>query len=437
MPINTVKGAADMLPSNAYKWKYVEKVISETAELYGYNKIRTPVFEYTELFSRSVGETTDVVQKEMYTFDDKGGRSITLRPEGTAGVVRSFIENGLASEPMPQKLFYITSCYRYEKPQAGRLREHHQFGTECFGAADPIADAETIMMAKSVLNRLGIDNISLEINSIGCPVCRAAYFTVLIKFFESKKTDLCATCLSRLERNPMRILDCKSKVCGEIAKSAPHITDYVCNDCNNHFSKVKSNLDNLDIPYKVNPRIVRGLDYYNRTVFEFLSNDIGSQTSVCSGGRYDGLVKNLGGQEIPALGFGMGLERIIMVMENLGLPFEPPKNPSIYIIPMGEKAAALSLKICTDLREEGFIAITDITGRSVKACMKHADKLKTNFTIVIGETELQTGEADLKNMNDGTVTKIKINEIISIMYDNEIDASMKDLEESMGDFDNL
>ncbi|MBQ7102207.1 MAG: histidine--tRNA ligase, partial [Clostridia bacterium] len=295
-----IKGTQDLLPNESYKNRYVEQTMLDIASKFGYREIRTPVFEHTELFSRGVGDTTDVVQKEMYTFDDKGGRSITLRPEGTAGAMRAFLEHGLFNEPLPQKVSYLTSCYRYEKPQAGRLREFHQFGVECLGTAAPAADAELIGLAHEIFSHLGVEGLQLEINSIGCPTCRKKYHEALHSYFESKKADLCETCLDRLGRNPMRILDCKSPVCSEIAKDAPKVLDYICEDCSAHFEVVKKHLDAMNIPYVVNPTIVRGLDYYTRTVFEFVSTQIGAQGTVCGGGRYDGLAEQLGGNSTPS-----------------------------------------------------------------------------------------------------------------------------------------
>ena len=313
-----VKGTADVLPSDSYKWQYAEGKMLDTARLFGFGEIRVPVFEYTEVFTKNVGETTDVVQKEMYTFTDKGERSLTLRPEFTSGVVRSVIEHGLINGALPVKVCYVGGCYRYEKPQAGRMREFHQFGAEMFGAADPSADAEMILMADAVLKNLGIEKLSLEINSIGCPTCRKQYHEALRSYFESRKDELCDTCKERLDRNPMRILDCKSPVCKEIAASAPVVLDYLCDECRTHFEGVKRHLDAVGLDYTVNPKIVRGLDYYTKTVFEFISGDIGAQATVCGGGRYDGLVSQMGGPQMPSLGFAMGVERLLMVMENQG-----------------------------------------------------------------------------------------------------------------------
>ncbi len=396
------RGTQDISPAESYKWRYVERVAAEEARNFGFNEIRTPTFEHTELFVRSVGDTTDVVQKEMYTFQDKGDRSITLKPEGTAGAVRSLIEKGQLNDALPVKVYYITSCFRYEKPQAGRFREFHQFGVEMFGPAGPAADAEVIGLAKSILGRLGVEKLSLEINSIGCPECRAVYHKALKEYFYQYKDKLCETCLGRLEKNPMRILDCKNPECGEIAANAPKMVDYICGDCKEHFEGVKAALSAMGLSYTVNPTIVRGLDYYTRTVFEFISTDIGAQGTVCGGGRYDGLVKELGGNSLPALGFGMGLERLISVMEKTGCEFEPEKSCGIYIGSMGPAAALEAVKLTSKLRSEfGVQAECDLMGRSVKAQMKYADKIGARFSVMLGDNELAEKKARVKNMATG------------------------------------
>lgn len=314
--INIPKGTKDVLPSQSYKWQYIEDAARDVARVFNFKEVRTPVFEHTELFLRGVGETTDVVNKEMYTFEDKGGRSMTLKPEGTAGVARMFIENGLANSPLPVKTYYITPAFRYERPQAGRLREFHQFGFEAFGSASPETDAEVIFAASSFLDRLGLKGVKLELNSIGCPICRNEYNTALKKYFEPHLKDMCETCRVRFEKNPLRMLDCKEEGCKQITSGAPEILDYLCEDCNNHFESVKSLLSAQGLEFTVNPRIVRGLDYYTRTVFEFISGDIGSQSAVCAGGRYDNLLKELGGADLPAIGFAAGIERLLLLMEN-------------------------------------------------------------------------------------------------------------------------
>lgn len=405
---NAIKGTLDTLPSGSYKIQYIEAAMREIAENYGFYEMRTPVFEHTELFQRSVGETTDVVQKEMYTFKDKGDRSITLKPEGTAGAVRAFLEHGLFNEAMPQKIYYLTPCYRYEKPQAGRLREFHQFGVECFGAGGAAQDAEIILLANEVLNYLGVNNISLEINSIGCPECRKKYQQALKDYFRAHYDDLCDTCKGRLEKNPMRILDCKSPVCSEIAKDAPKILDYLCDDCNEHFESVKKYLTANNIDFKVNPTIVRGLDYYTRTVFEFVSNEIGAQGTVCGGGRYDGLVEEMGGKPTPACGFGLGLERLMLLMDTQKTEFPERKKCDLYIASMGAEANIKASALATDLRNEGLSAQFDTVGRSVKAQMKYADKIGALYTVVLGDSELESGKAVLKNMSDGTQTEIEL-----------------------------
>lgn len=402
------RGTADALPPESYSLRKLEEILSETASHFGFKEIRTPVFEHTELFMRGVGDTTDVVQKEMYTFNDNGNRSISLRPEGTAGTVRAFLEHGLFNEPLPQKLFYLTSCYRYEKPQAGRLREFHQFGIENLGAGSPQADAEIIALGRQVFDFFELDDISLEINSIGCPECRKNYHAALLSYFREKSGELCETCLSRLERNPMRILDCKSPVCSAIAKDAPVVLDYLCEECDTHFKKVQKYLDNMEIPYTINPRIVRGLDYYTKTVFEFVSNSIGAQGTVCGGGRYDGLIEELGGNPLPACGFGMGIERLIMLLnaQNKSLPKE--ERPLLYIAPASADCSYEAMRITNDLRYDGITALTDLCERSLKAQMKYANKLGALYTAVLGEDEINSGKINVKNMDTGNITSLNI-----------------------------
>ena len=401
-----IKGTQDILPDVVYKNQFIEQTLLDVAAKFGFREIRTPVFEHTELFQRGVGETTDVVQKEMYTFDDKGGRSITLRPEGTAGAARAFLEHGLFNEALPQKLCYVLNCYRYEKPQAGRWREFQQFGVEMLGAAHPAADAEVISLANEIFAFLGVEGIELQLNSIGCPECRKNYHAALKEYFEAKKDELCPTCLGRLEKNPMRILDCKSPVCSEIAKDAPAIIDYICEDCSKHFESVKKYLDKMNIEYSVNPRIVRGLDYYTRTVFEFVSTDIGAQGTVCGGGRYDGLIEELGGPHVPSLGFGLGTGRLLMLLEAQGIELPKPSGCDIYIAPMGENASYEAAAIVADLRAGGISAQTDVVGRSLKAQMKYADKIGAKYTMVLGDDEIASGKAKIKNMDSGEATEM-------------------------------
>ncbi len=430
-----IKGTKDVLPKDVYKNQYIEATCLGVAEQFGYKEIRTPVFEHTELFQRGVGDTTDVVQKEMYTFDDKGGRSITLRPEGTAGAVRSYLENGLCNEALPQKVCYKTSCYRYEKPQAGRLREFHQFGIECFGSASPLADAEIIALAKAIFDNLEVRDLSLEINSIGCPSCRAEYHKALKEYFSARKDELCDTCKDRLDRNPMRILDCKSPVCSEIAKDAPVMLDYLCDECKEHFEKVQSYLKAQDIEFNINPKIVRGLDYYTKTVFEFVSDSIGAQGTVCGGGRYDGLVEELGGQKTASLGFGMGLERLMLLMEAQNCPFPEPQTADLFIVALGDKAVLKALEISKDMRAEGFGCLMDLNQRSVRAQMKYADKLGAKFNLVIGDNEVESGSAKLKNMATGEETDIQLETFVNGFYNISLAEQLADLEINGEEFD--
>lgn len=398
---NAPRGTQDVLPKDSHKWHTIERILLDTAEAFGYHEIRFPTFEHTELFLRSVGDTTDVVQKEMYTFLDKGERSITLRPEGTAGTARAVLEHGLLNDILPLKVCYLTSCFRYEKPQAGRLREFHQFGVEMFGPAAPQADAELMALARAALMRLGVEGLTLKINSIGCPDCRADYHKALHDYFEAHKNDLCATCNDRLAKNPMRILDCKNKSCKVITADAPLITDYLCPDCKEHFSSVQSALTAMGIPFELDPTIVRGLDYYTRTVFELVSGLPGAQGTVCGGGRYDGLIEELGGNPTPGLGFAIGLERLLLFMEHVGAAFQSDRPCDLYLAGMGAEAAALVVKLAQRLREDGFYPEIDLMGRSLKAQMKYADKLGAKFSIVIGDNEIAAGEAKLKNMKTG------------------------------------
>lgn len=405
-----VYGAEDVLPKDSYKWQLIEDIMRSEAAAYGFKEIRTPVFEHTELFQRGVGDTTDVVQKEMYTFNTKGGTSLSLRPEGTSGAARAVLEHAVYNDGLPIKTYYFDSCYRYEKKQANRYREFHQFGVELYGASSPAADAEIISLATTLFDRLGVTDLQLELNSIGCPTCRAEYHKALKKYFESYKDKLCDTCLSRLEKNPMRILDCKSSVCSEIAKDAPVVLDYLCDDCKNHFQQVKAYLDAAEIPYIVNPKIVRGLDYYTKTVFEFVTTKLGSQGTVCGGGRYDGLIEELGGQHTPSLGFGLGMERLLALMEEQGIEIPLPPSCDIYIAGLGEEAQKKAFTLVKEVRETSLIAECDIVGRSLRAQMKYADKIGAKFSMVIGENEINENKAILKNMETGEKTEVPLDE---------------------------
>ncbi len=405
-----VYGAEDVLPKDSHKWQFIEEVMRSEAAAYGFKEIRTPVFEHTELFQRGVGDTTDVVQKEMYTFNTKGGTSITLRPEGTAGAARAMLEHAIYNDGLPIKTYYFDSCYRYEKKQANRYREFHQFGVELFGTANPAADAEIISLASTLFDRLGITDLQLELNSIGCPTCRAKYHEALKAYFESSKDKLCETCLSRLEKNPMRILDCKSPICSEIAQNAPVVLDYLCDECNDHFTKVKAYLDSAEIPYIVNPQIVRGLDYYTKTVFEFVTTKLGSQGTVCGGGRYDGLVEEIGGQHTPSLGFGLGMERLLALMEEQGIEIPQPNTCDLYIASMGEEAQKKAFNLAKEVREAMISVECDIVGRSLRAQMKYADKIGAKFSIVLGDNEIAENKAMLKNMETGEKKEVSLGE---------------------------
>lgn len=408
MEIQAPKGTKDILPSEVYKWHYVEKTIREICDSFGFKEIRIPVFEHTELFTRSVGDTTDIVQKEMYTFQDKGGRSITLRPEGTAGVVRAYIEHGMASLPQPVKVYYILTAYRYENVQKGRYREFNQFGVEIFGAKGPEAEAELISMISIMLERLGVRDVELNINSIGCPKCRKNYYSALEDYLNKKAEALCKTCKERLGKNPMRILDCKEKNCTELTADAPMVIQYLCEECKEHFEKLKGCLNSLNIKFNINPRIVRGLDYYTKTVFEFVSKQIGAQGTVCGGGRYDGLIEEMGGKSTPGLGFGMGMERLLFVMEHSGVEIPEESTPDIFIAVVGEKAKRTALTIVTDLRKRGVAAHLDLMDRSLKAQMKYADKLGVRLVMVLGDNEAASGKAMLKTMETGEEKEIDL-----------------------------
>ena len=411
MEVQAPKGTKDMLPQDAYKWHFVENKFREIAKFYGMREIRTPMFEHTDLFLRGVGDTTDIVQKEMYTFNDKGNRSITLKPEGTSPVVRAFIENRLFNEAQPTKLYYAIPCFRYENVQKGRLRQFHQFGTEVFGSKEPSMDAEVIAFAMEFLKSLGLKSLSLNINNLGCPNCRPKYNEALKKFLEENYDDLCGLCQSRFDKNPMRILDCKNKNCGEITKNAPIILDYMCEECDSHFAEVKKYLDILNIPYTVDPGIVRGLDYYTKTIFEILNDDF----TVCGGGRYDRLIEQLGGPEMPAVGFGLGIERLLLTLKNEGIEIPSEGLYDLYVGARGEEGKLASFKLSNTLRTRGIKTEINHMGRSLKAEMKYANKIGAKFTVVLGDDELQTGNAKLKRMSDGEQFEVNLNNIEEIV----------------------
>ncbi len=437
LKVQRPKGTQDVVPSQMYKWNTVEGIVKDTASAYGFREIRIPTFEDTALFVRSVGDTTDVVQKEMYSVTAKGDADFSLRPEGTAGTIRALIENGILNEGFPQKVFYVLSCFRHEKPQAGRLREFHQFGVEMAGTKDPRADAEVISLAKSIIDTAGLRGIKLFINSIGCPECRAKYHAALKEYFAGRADELCDTCRGRLEKNPMRILDCKSPVCSEIAEGAPVILDYLCEDCREHFEKLQQYLTAMDIKFEINPKIVRGLDYYTKTVFEFVTTDIGAQGTVCGGGRYDGLIETLSGKPCPALGFAMGLERLILTMEKQGLDFAAEDTCDIYIASMGEAASVKAMQMCAELRADGVSAECDVVGRGLKAQMKYADKLGAKFSVVLGDSELESQTAELKNMQTGEKATLPIDERFKAAFNAMLISHMLSAEEIEEPFDEL
>ena len=407
MLINRPKGTKDLLPKDTFKLQYIEEKVRKILENYGFGEIRVPVFEHTELFQRGVGETTDVVQKEMYTFDDKGGRSITLRPEGTAGAVRAYLENGLSSNPSPVKLWYNMAMYRYENVQKGRLREFHQIGIEVLGSSSYLADVQTILIGKRIFDELGIKNIKINLNSIGCPKCRVEYQNILKEFISKNLGYYCDTCKSRFEKNPMRILDCKEEKCKKLNEGAPKMIDYLCDECKTHFENVKSSLKAQNINFEIDSSIVRGLDYYTKTVFEFIDEKSG--LTVIGGGRYDGLVKELGGSHTPAVGFATGIERLVEMFDMANPELITEKNPDLYILSTGNEENKKAIQISEALRDKDVFVENDVLERSFKAQMKYADKLNAKFLLVIGENELSSNKAKIKDMKTGNEIEISLN----------------------------
>ncbi len=415
MLTNAPKGTKDVMPDQVYKWQYIEDKFAEICARYGFKEIRTPVFEHTELFQRGVGETTDIVQKEMYTFKDLGNRSITLRPEGTSPVVRAYCEHKVFAEPQPTKLYYNIPCFRYEKPQSGRLRAFHQYGVETFGTMNMMADAEIIAIGYDFINEMGITDVELQINSVGCPKCRPVHRDALKAFLEPKYDELCTTCQDRFNTNPMRILDCKSPIDQELVKGAPMMLDYLCDECEEAFEELKRNLDSLGIEYVVNPKIVRGLDYYTKTAFEFITNKIGAQGTVCGGGRYDGLVEEIGGPSTPGVGWGMGKERILMTMEACGVEIPQPEGIDAFIAFIGDEAQSAALKLMADLRREGKSVQIDVMGRNIKNQFKLADRLGARKTIVIGDNELAENKFAVKDMTTSEQVEVPMEEIKDVI----------------------
>lgn len=410
--VSIPKGTKDVLPNESYKWQYIEKTAREVAEKFNVKEIRTPTFEHTEVFLRGVGETTDIVNKEMYTFFDKGNRSITLKPEGTAGVARAFVENGMKSYALPVKLYYLTQCFRYERPQAGRLREFHQFGVEMLGADTPDTDAEAILLAKTFLDKLGVKNLTLYINSIGCKECRAKYHEALKNYLKGHYDELCDLCKDRFEKNPLRILDCKNPECKKITEGAPKILDYLCDDCKAHFNKVQSLLTACGVEYKIDANIVRGLDYYTKTVFEFVSENIGAQGTVCGGGRYDKLISEFGGGDVPGVGFAVGIERLLLLLESTGVEIPDSNKVKIYLAPMGNAESEKAFSIVNLLRQNGIIAETDHMQRGIKSQFKYADKIGAEYVGVIGSDELEKGIVKVKKMADGSEFTLEFDKVV-------------------------
>lgn len=411
--MQALRGTQDILPADAYKWNYVEGVIRDLCRRYGYGEIRTPMLEATELFLRGIGDTTDVVTKEMYTFTDRGGRSITLRPENTASAVRAYLEHKLYGEGAVQKFFYIGSMFRYDRPQAGRYREFHQFGVEVMGASSPAADAEVILLAYTLFQNLGLSDLVLHINSIGCPKCRPVYREALISHFRSSEETLCDDCRERLEKNPLRVLDCKEDAGKECVRNAPAVTDYLCDECREKFEALKSYLTALGIPFTVDPRLVRGLDYYTNTAFEIQYAPLGAQSAICGGGRYDGLVSEIGGPETPSVGFAVGLERLLLALEKQNLIPEPQKEARVYIAAMGEAATAAGMTIQKELRARGILADMDLQQKSLKGRMKQAGKSGAAYTVILGDEEMAQKEAVIKTMETGEQEKISLETVAS------------------------
>lgn len=413
MEIKRPRGTNDFLPGQTAKWQYIEAKLREICGDFGYDEIRTPIFEDTDLFMRGVGETTDIVQKEMYSFVDNGKRNITLRPENTASAVRAFVENKMFADAQPTKLFYIGPMFRYERPQAGRFRQFHQFGVECFGTNSPASDAEIIILAWEFYNRLGLKNLEVNINSVGCPKCRPAHKDALKEFLAPKYDELCDTCKTRYEKNPLRILDCKNPECGEITDGAPTTLSCLCDDCSSHFEQVKAYLDAAGVPYKINELLVRGLDYYTNTAFEILLGGIGAQSAVCGGGRYNGLVQEIGGKDVPGVGFALGMERVFNALDSQGIQLPVDVSRDVFVAGLGDAAQVPAFKLVTDLRKEGLKATGDLLGRSLKAQMKYADKFDVKYTVMIGEQELAEGVVLLRNMVDGEQEQVLAGEIVA------------------------
>ncbi|HML34291.1 MULTISPECIES: histidine--tRNA ligase [Sporomusa] len=409
------RGTKDILPDSSGYWQYIEQVIREVCHNFAYQEIRTPIFEHTELFLRGIGETTDIVEKEMYTFTDRGRRSLTLRPENTAAVVRSYLEHKLYAGPQPTKLYYIGPMFRYDRPQAGRYRQFHQFGVEALSAPGPAIDAEIISLAVEFLNKLGLNDLKLLINSVGCPACRPVYRSRLQEFFRDKLSHVCPDCQSRYDRNPMRILDCKNEACTVQSQGAPHMADCLCEECGSHFTGLQALLTAAGISFVLNPRLVRGLDYYTKTAFEIQYAPLGAQSAVCGGGRYDGLIAECGGQPTPGIGFAIGMERVLLALEKQELLPSVTNAIEVFVAPLGQETQAAAFEILTELRRAGIAADMDFMNRSLKAQMKYANKYPARFVALIGEDELAQNKVMLKNMEAGSQELIDKADLISMI----------------------
>ncbi len=406
------RGTADVTPDESPKWRYIESVARDVCRRYGYGEIATPVLEHTELFRRTVGETTDIVEKEMYTLEDRGGRSLTLRPEGTAAAARLYLEEGLYAEAQPVKLSYVAwPIFRYERPQAGRLRQHHQFGVECLGSGDPAVDAEIICLACDFLEQLGLDELTVGLNTIGCPECRGVYRDAVREHFAPNLENMCGDCRRRYDANPLRLLDCKVKGCRGFQADAPEVGDFLCDGCREHFSELQAHLDALDIPYQLDASLVRGLDYYTRTVFEIKHRALDAQDVVCGGGRYDGLVEIIGGQPTPAVGFGLGLERLLMILEREGLFAPEPEALDVFVVTIGDETRSPGLALVQSLRRAGLSADADYMGRSVRAQMRYASRYPCRFVLILGPDELESGMVTARKMEDGSQQAVSLGEI--------------------------
>lgn len=408
MSITRPKGTNDFLPEDTVKWQYVEGILANLAKAYGYEEIRTPMFEATELFLRGVGDTTDIVNKEMYTFEDKGGRSITLRPEGTASTARTYVEHKMHGLPQPIKLWYTGPMFRYERPQKGRFRQFHQFGLEAFGSQDPALDSEIIAFAMTFYQTLGLRGLSVRLNSVGCPKCRGEHKEKLHEALQPVVSQLCPDCQSRFEKNPLRIFDCKNEKCRELVQNAPTILDCLCEDCADHFEKVKGYLSAAEIPYYVDAKLVRGLDYYTKTAFEILLEDIGAQSAICGGGRYDGLIKDIGGNDNYGVGFALGMERVFAAMEAQGIVVPVENKCDVFLVSMGEASKTMLFPLAVSLRREGIGTEMDFGGKSLKSQMKTADRFGAKIVVIVGEDELKQGEAILRDMSDAGQTAVPL-----------------------------